>query len=169
VPKGVYERKDDLEEAFRKLVNEIPRHVNSWRDTPCIEWKHSVGRRDSYGHLWFMNKLVIASRAAFHMFHGKFPENFACHHCDNRKCVNPHHLFDGTHIDNMKDGVAKGRFPRGADSATARHAKVDIGRVFDLNKAGCSNTEIAAWLGASQPYISRILRGQRRSHATTLT
>lgn len=34
-----------------------------------------------------------------------------CHRCDNRRCFNPKNLFIGTRFDNMRDAVAKGRFP----------------------------------------------------------
>lgn len=36
-----------------------------------------------------------------------------CHHCDNPRCINPKHLFKGTHADNVADKVSKGRQAKG--------------------------------------------------------
>lgn len=53
---------------------------------------------------------VGAHRVAFYLTHGAWP-HIARHLCDNKICVNPAHILDGSVKDNVRDAVERGRFP----------------------------------------------------------
>lgn len=57
-------------------------------------------------------------RVAYQVYYGEelTSEDVICHKCDNPKCVNPRHLFKGTHNDNVQDKVSKGRQAKGASN-----------------------------------------------------
>lgn len=75
----------------------------------CWVWTASVTGK-GYGKISIAWKMLQAHRVAFEWFHGPVPSGlYVCHRCDHRRCVNPEHLFVGTHRDNVDDMLRKGR------------------------------------------------------------
>lgn len=87
-----------LEERFWSRVKK--------RDNGCWEWGGFI-RPDGYGHVRVGKSTMLCHRF---VVRDCIPEGLdVLHKCDNRRCVNPDHLFFGTHDDNMKDHVRKNR------------------------------------------------------------
>lgn len=89
--------------------------------TNCWEWtgtcRKAINGKLPYGNFTVPfnggRRCTSPHRTAAHLWHGLAFDDprEVCHKCDNPKCFNPDHLFVGTHSDNMKDAVRKGRMP----------------------------------------------------------
>ena len=76
----------------------------------CWEWQ-GARATNGYGHFATRTgQFVSAHRLCWMLVFGEIPEGLlVLHTCDNRRCVNPKHLFLGTHSDNNLDMYRKGR------------------------------------------------------------
>jgi len=93
---------------------------------------------------------------------------FVCHKCDTPLCVNPDHLFLGTHQENMNDCVAKGRTNggtktplRGSKNAKSKLSESQVALIRSLN---WPQRKIASHFGVSQALISKIKRNEMWRH-----
>jgi hypothetical protein len=99
----------------------------------CWEWP-GFKNEDGYGRGRYLGKKGSAHRFSWQINFGEIPTGMCvCHHCDNPACINPKHLFLGTHIDNMRDMRKKGR---GADFSGERNprAKLTAQDVIEMRK-----------------------------------
>lgn len=115
------------------IVDRFLSYVQPEPNSGCWIW---IGSRDprQYGQLRLgQDRLVRAHRLSWTLFRGQIPlDLWVLHHCDNPPCVNPGHLFLGTHHDNMVDAVAKCRTTRGERNP---QAKLTRGAVIAIRQA----------------------------------
>jgi hypothetical protein len=87
---------------MQRFWNKVNKTSNCWY------WKAS--KRNGYGAFKFEGKVISAHRFSYTISYGIIPQGkLICHHCDNKLCVKPLHLFLGTSKDNVVDAIQKGR------------------------------------------------------------
>lgn len=117
----------------------------------CWLWERSV-RPNGYGVFMMEHgkQCVGAHRASWMIHNGDIPDGlFVCHKCDVRSCVNPNHLFLGTHAENIMDASRKGRMK----GWKAILSESDVAEIR-MSKAG--RKELAARYGVRPCTISDI-------------
>lgn len=78
------------------------------KENECIEFTGSL--RAGYGAIKINGRIESTHRVSYALTFGEIPQGFlVCHKCDNKKCINPEHLFLGSYKDNMQDCKEKGR------------------------------------------------------------
>lgn len=97
-----------------KGFNALPVEDRLWsrvrKGGPNECWNWFGARSGNYGSIWWNGNRIAAHRLSWILAGGEIPEEKElCHKCDNPLCVNPEHLFIGSHSENMKDAWNKGR------------------------------------------------------------
>ena len=132
----------------------------------CWLWTGQLRKnpKKRYGRFRVGNKTVHAHRLAYELLIGPIPEGeLVCHHCDNPSCVNPAHLYAGTHQDNMNDMVARRR-----SCCDAGHSKLTEKQVLKIREKYIpyvyGTRRLAKEFGAAQTTIMEIVKRQTWKH-----
>lgn len=133
------------------------RYAGKARPTECWLWTGSLSSR-GYGSLPRRSGTQYAHRTSWEIHNGPIPNGmFVCHTCDNKRCVNPAHLFLGSHQDNMDDMVRKGRSraPLGESNGSAKLTEPAV-RIIRTSTA--TTAELAEQFGVSKALIGGVKR-----------
>ncbi len=149
--------------------------VKFWRRVKKTDgcWNWQAGHNgEGYGEFPTPNGIVYAHRMVWELTNGRIPDNlWVLHHCDNRSCVNPSHLFLGTCVDNNRDRAIKGRSNMvgvrvlGEQNGNSKLHEEEVSCIRELWAKGNHNqSAIARQFNVSQRTISRILNNETWVH-----
>jgi len=122
----------------------------------CILWSKAKDY-NGYGKKNVDNKTFLSHRLSYCEHHNIDLEEIkgvvVRHKCDNPSCVNPLHLELGSHRDNTRDAIGRGRRP--ATKLSLSKAK----QVWAMKGEGYNQSQIARHFGTSPSCISRVISG----------
>ena len=131
-------------------------------ETGCWMWLGHPRGSNGYGSIKVGGRAEVAHRYSWALHHGPIPEGLiVCHKCDTPLCVNPEHLFVGTHSDNQQDKMRKGRMGdvgtktplRGESNPGSVLSEQDVLKIRNMDEP---QRRIARMFGVTQAAISAI-------------
>lgn len=138
-------------------------------DDDCWPWNGSTNECGAGRFRARGKSMVLAPRFSWELHFGRIEPStlLVCHHCDNRNCVNPKHLFLGTVQDNADDRQNKNRQAKGSRNGTSKLRERDIPLIRSLYKRGIRErgaADIAKWFGVCDQTIFDIVNGRWWRH-----
>lgn len=146
----------------------------------CWNWKGATSK-SGYGVLRARNRRsnFYAHRAMCYLSGIGNPDGkLVCHTCDNRKCVNPEHLFIGSAKENVRDMISKkrncredGRVKAALGAKRVALRKIDEAQAADAYSrylSGEKISSIAESIGLTYSAVYCIVKGETWSHVTGL-
>lgn len=135
----------------------------------CWNWKNSTRR--GYGAFKFNGKQYNAHRFSWYLTYGKWPKKEALHKCNNRKCVNPNHLYEGTQKDNVRDAIVAGnhfnlrnaRQLRGEEKTQSKVKTKDVIEIRGMYKNGINARILGKKFGITRQTAWKIATGRKWS------
>jgi len=146
-----------------EAIQKSPQRFWNMVDTSksCWEWTGRLNKH-GYGQISAGNTELLAHRAAYFLSNNDFNKSLCVlHKCDNRKCCNPKHLYQGTHAENMLDMKIKGRRKNINTKESNGRSKINqqiADKIRELKKTGLRLVDISNIYSISNSSVSRVCR-----------
>lgn len=126
-------------------------------------WNWTAAKSGGYGRIGDGKNSLIATRVSWEIHYGKITEGLhVCHKCDNPACVNPNHLFLGTHSQNMVDMAKKGRRAKKGRGVKNGLSKLTPSGVIRIRQRyadeNITYAELAREYGVTPPTIMSVIK-----------
>lgn len=143
-------------------INRFFEYVN--KTETCWEWLGYLDGR-GYARLSIGRTATLGHVLSYLLHNGPIPSGLhVCHSCDNPKCVNPNHLWLGTHQQNMEDRNKKGRCGNsgrhGEDVPTAKLSNEDVEEIRRCVKVGATQISMARRFKVTRGTINSLIKGR---------
>ena len=139
-------------------------YVDKKSDSECWNWIGTVSG-NGYGHMRINSKMYRANRISYYIHFKKDPgELLVCHSCNNKLCINPHHLFLGTVSENRQHAFDTGIIKhKGTLNPQAKFLSSHIREIRELQYT-MTQVEIARLFNVTPSTINKILTGKTWTH-----
>lgn len=131
-------------------------------DSCCWQWK-AAG--NTYGIFWYKSKNCLSHRVSYYFATQNWPD-MVLHICDNKKCVNPHHLYAGNASQNAVDASNRGLLLRGEANNRTKLKYSDVITIKQELKKGVSMLSLAKKYGVSHQAVRNIVLGKAWTYVT---
>ncbi len=149
----------DLDDVVR-FMGKVDRTVDCWVWTGAT---FPTG----YGRFSAKRRPTLAHRVAFFIANDKLPgELVVCHRCDDKRCVNPAHLFLGTIGDNNTDRHRKGRDPRGSTHGNSKLNEAIVQEARRRHSAGETCYRLARCYGVDENAVRQAVQRKTWKHVS---
>jgi hypothetical protein len=153
-----------------RVINKFLEHCMRGKEDECWIWTGPMHATRGYGIFEVYGIEYKAHRVSFFYFNKRTEESEMdiLHTCDNRRCCNPKHLYEGSNLENMRDRRKRNpesyRQLLGSINPAAKITENDIPEIFKLKKAGYTQEQIAYKYDVVFSTIGKILRREMWSH-----
>lgn len=131
----------------------------------CWEWQGCL-KSTGYGVVSRNDVQWQAHRLAWFYVKGYDSPLWLLHRCDNPKCVNPNHLYEGTHAQNTRDAVERARYLRSEKHPQAKLTDERVREVKVLLRDGKQPAEVSRVTGVKRERVQSIKDGRNWRYVT---